>query len=157
MASREVSRACSADARIAHWPRRFLIRARLVHDVLRVVLARVGLRAAPREQGRKPETKEGLPQRCEGPPSAPAEVKWWWHGCRGASSTQMGSDAAALSICTLISFLSVRVFAARKPKIGQWAHRDLSLRLPKSGADWGGSDLTKASLKLLAPIACNNN
>ena len=50
----------AADARIAHWPRRFLVRSSLVHDVLRVVLARVGLRRRLYEQGRKPETNEGL-------------------------------------------------------------------------------------------------
>ena len=49
------------------------MRARLVHDVLRVVFPRVGLRRRLYEQGRKPE-EEGLPQRCEAPPSAPAEV-----------------------------------------------------------------------------------
>ena len=64
----------AAGARIAHWPRRFLVRARLVHDVLRVVLARVGLRAALREQRSKPESNEGLPQRCEAPPSPAPEV-----------------------------------------------------------------------------------
>ena len=37
------------------------MRARLVHDVLRVVFPRVGLRRRVCEQGRKPETKEGLP------------------------------------------------------------------------------------------------
>ena len=47
-------------ARIARWPRRFLVRSSLVHDVLRVVLARVGLRRRLYEQGRKPETNEGL-------------------------------------------------------------------------------------------------
>ena len=52
----------AADARIAHWPRRFLVRARLVHDVLRVVLARVGLRRRLYEQRSKPESNEGLPQ-----------------------------------------------------------------------------------------------
>ena len=50
------------------------MRARLVHDVLRVVFPRVGLRRRLYEQGRKPETNEGLPQRCEAPPSAPPEV-----------------------------------------------------------------------------------
>ena len=53
---------------------RLLVRSSLVHDVLRVVLARVGLRRRLYEQGRKPETNEGLPQRCEGPPSAAPEV-----------------------------------------------------------------------------------
>ena len=50
------------------------MRARLVHDVLRVVFPRVGLRRRVCEQGRKPETNEGLPQRCEAPPSAAPEV-----------------------------------------------------------------------------------
>ena len=50
------------------------MRARLVHDVLRVVFPRVGLRRRLYEQGRKPETNEGLPQRCDGPPSAAPEV-----------------------------------------------------------------------------------
>ncbi len=53
---------------------RFLVCSSLVHDVLRVVFPRVGLRRRAAEQGRKPETKEGPPQRCEGPPSAPPEV-----------------------------------------------------------------------------------
>ena len=74
------------------------MRARLVHDVLRVVFPRVGLRRRLYEQGRKPETNEGLPQRCDEPPSAPPEVEWWWHGCRGASSMLMGSVAASLSV-----------------------------------------------------------
>ena len=34
---------------------RLLVRARLVHDVLRVVFPRVGLGAAPREQRSQPE------------------------------------------------------------------------------------------------------
>ena len=38
------------------------MRARLVHDVLRVVLARVGLRRRLYEQRSKPEEYEGLPQ-----------------------------------------------------------------------------------------------
>ena len=74
------------------------MRARLVHDVLRVVFPRVGLRRRLYEQGRKPEEYEGLPQRCEAPPSAPPEVEWWWHGCLSGFTKQMGSVAAPNSV-----------------------------------------------------------
>ena len=95
----------AADARIAHWPRRFLVRSSLIHDVLRVVLARVGLRAAALrcEQQHSKEWKEGLPHQCEELPPSSLKHSRGRHSCRSAFSKQMGSDAASLSICTLRS------------------------------------------------------
>ena len=98
------------------------MRARLVHDVLRVVFPRVGLRRRLYEQGRKPETNEGLPQRCEAPPSAAPEVEWWWHGCRSVFLKQMGSAmrpryrSAELEIST-----NCTGFLRADPKLGQEA------------------------------------
>ena len=69
-----LSRVLSRHENCIHWSRRFLVRSSLVHDVLRVVLARVGLRRRVCEQRSKPESNEGLPQQPEKPPSAPPEV-----------------------------------------------------------------------------------
>ena len=98
------------------------MRARLVHDVLRVVFPRVGLRRRLYEQGSQPESNEGLPQQCEAPPSAAPEVARVRHGCRGASSMQMGSAirpryrSAELEIST-----NCTGFLRADPKLGQEA------------------------------------
>ena len=86
----------AAGARIAHWPRRFLVRARLVHDVLRVVLARVGLRAAALrcEQQHSKEWEEGLPHQCEELPPSSLKHSRGRHSCRSAFSKQVGSNVA---------------------------------------------------------------
>ena len=140
----------AADARIAHWPRRFLVRSSLVHDVLRVVLARVGLRAAALrcEQQHSKEWKEGLPHQCEELPPSSLKHSRGRHSCRSAFSKQMGSDAASLSICTLRSRFLASGFCApaAETRPGGVARPSLrSRKVPRAG--WRGTHLSKASLK----------
>jgi len=70
----------------------------LVHDVLRVVLARVGLRAAAlRCEQRSKEWKKGLPHQhqCEELPPSSLKHSRRRHSCCSAFSKQIGSNAAS--------------------------------------------------------------
>ena len=149
MASREVSRACSADARIAHWSRRLLVRARLVHDVLRVVFSCVRLRAAAlRCEQHSKEWKEGLPHQCEELPPSSLKHSRGRHGCRRAFSMQMGSDVARNRSVFVRSRFSEVGFFRRGPETrpGGVARPLLqSRKVPRPGRR--GAHLSKASLK----------
>ena len=149
MASREVSRACSADARIAHWPRRFLVRSSLVHDVLRVVLARVGLRAAALrcEQQHSKEWKEGLPHQCEELPPSSLKHSRGRHSCRSAFSKQIGSNVARnRSVFVRSRFSEVGFLRHGETRPGGVARPLLqSRKVPRPGRR--GTHLSKASLK----------
>ena len=140
----------AADARIAHWPRRFLVRARLVHDVLRVVLARVGLRAAALrcEQQHSKEWKEGLPHQCEELPPSSLKHSRGRHSCRSAFSKQIGSNAARnRSVFVRSRFSEVGFSAVRAENRPGGVARPLlqSRKVPRPG--WRGAHLSKASLK----------
>ena len=156
MASMEVSRACSADARIAHWPRRFLVRSSLVHDVLRVVFPRVGLRAAALrcEQQHSKEWKEGLPHQCEELPPSSLKHSRGRHSCRSAFSKQIGSNVARNRSVFVRSRLSESGFCARgaETRPGGVARPLLqSRKVPRPG--WRGTRLSKASLKPWRQVA----
>ena len=143
-----------------HWQRRLLVRARLVHDVLRVVFPRVGLRAAALrcEQQHSKEWKEGLPHQCEELPPSSLKHSRGRHSCRRAFSMQMGSDVARnRSVFVRSRFSAVGFFApAAETRPGGVARPLLqSRKVPRPGRR--GAHLSKASLKLLAPIGCNNN
>ena len=99
------------------------MRARLVHDVLRVVFPRVGLRAAALrcEQQHSKEWKEGLPHQCEELPPSSLKHSRGRHSCRSAFSMQMGSNAACNRSVLCDLFLSVRVLPRREPKLGHEA------------------------------------
>ena len=140
----------AADARIAHWPRRFLVRSSLVHDVLRVVFPRVGLRAAALrcEQQHSKEWKEGLPHQCEALPPSSLKHSRGRHSCRGAFSKQIGSNVARNRSVFVRSRLSESGFCARgaETRPGGVARPLLqSRKVPRPG--WRGTRLSKASLK----------
>ena len=145
----------AADARIAHWPRRFLVRARLVHDVLRVVLARVWLRAAAlRCEQHSKEWKEGLPHQCEELPPSSLKHSRGRHGCRSAFSEQISSNAARnRSVFVRSRFSEVGFSAVRaENRPGGVARPLLQSRIvPRPGRR--GTRLSKASLKPWRQVA----
>ena len=149
----------AADARIAHWPRRFLVRARLVHDVLRVVLARVGLRAAAlRCEQHSKEWKEGLPHQCEELPPSSLKHSRGRHSCRSAFSKQIGSNVARnRSVFVRSRFSRVRVFAARTRNSARRRSEAFSAVSQSSKGRVAGHSFEQGLSEALAPIGCNNN
>ena len=147
----------AADARIApHWPRRFLVRPSLIHDVLRVVFSCVGLRAAALrcEQQHSKEWKEGLPHQCEELPPSSLKHTRGRHSCRSAFSKQIGSNVARNRSVFVRSRLSESGFCARgaETRPGGVARPLLqSRKVPRPG--WRGTRLSKASLKPWRQVA----
>ena len=133
-----------------HCSRRFLVRSSLVHDVLRVVLARVGLRAAALrcEQQHSKEWKEGLPHQCEELPPSSLKHSRGRHSCRSAFSKQIGSNVARNRSVFVRSRLSESGFCARgaETRPGGVARPLIhSRKVPRRGG--GALSLSKASLK----------